>query len=206
MARVVQPAYTSTNIPAWIGDWLDREHLVPGGAKVDGSQFPLPDAVTAVVGVAGAAQNATSVPVAALSGPIPSGTILYFSGVKYARLTTAAAAGATTLAVSALPTALVSTDAATYAGVGKKVVAAGTLIGRTFTERAAGTAFGPAADSDDEMFLVAFDAQDPDTDGDVELYRHGSLVKENFLPNFAALTTAQLAYVRAHYQTTRGAN
>jgi hypothetical protein len=86
--------------------------------------------VAVVVGVAGAAVDATSVPVAALSGAIPSGTVLDFGGKKFARLTAAAAAGATALTVSALATALVSGDAATYTG--------GTLSARLTAAAAAG--------------------------------------------------------------------
>ena len=88
--------------------------------------------VTATVGVAGAAQGATSVPVAALSGPIPSGTVLDFGGAKFARLTANAAAGATSLTVTALVTALVSGDAATYQGGAKElIVAADAAAGAT---------------------------------------------------------------------------
>jgi hypothetical protein len=93
MARISWPSYGTLNLPAWVAEALGEDTLVPGGARLDPAQFALPDAVTATVGAAGAAQNATSVPVAALAGPIPSGTILYFSGTKYARLTAAAAAG-----------------------------------------------------------------------------------------------------------------
>jgi hypothetical protein len=47
----------------------------------------------------------TAITVTALSGPIPSGTVLQFSGAGagFARLTAAAAAGATSLTVEALP-------------------------------------------------------------------------------------------------------
>lgn len=87
-------------------------------------------AVVATVGAAGAAIGATSVPVAALTGAIPSGTTLDFGGAKFARLTAAAASGATTLTVAALPTALVSGDTATYAPPGsKKTMLAGTAVG-----------------------------------------------------------------------------
>ena len=40
--------------PVWAGDFLDREHLVPGGAKVDATQFNATDAVIVTVGAAGA--------------------------------------------------------------------------------------------------------------------------------------------------------
>lgn len=72
--------------------------------------------VVVTVGVAGAAAGDTSIPVAALSGPIPAGTLLDFGTNKFARLTAAAAAGATALTVAAIPTALVSTNTATFKG------------------------------------------------------------------------------------------
>ncbi|HRJ51071.1 MAG TPA: hypothetical protein PKU91_11075, partial [Phycisphaerales bacterium] len=84
--------------------------------------------------------------VAALSGPIPSGTILYFGESKdFATLAAAAAAGATSLTVQALPQIVESGDKATYAGAGtkKKVITSGTLLGRTYAERDANTPYGP---------------------------------------------------------------
>jgi hypothetical protein len=65
---------------------------------------------TITVSAAGAAVGAVTVPVAALTGPLTSGTVLDFGGVKSARLTAAAATGATSLTVSALTTALVAND------------------------------------------------------------------------------------------------
>jgi hypothetical protein len=38
----------------------------------------------------------------------------------------------------------------------------------------------------------------------VDLYRHGSLVKENFLPNFDSWVAGAVTALRANYQTTRG--
>ena len=206
MAGITQGPSRTTAPAAWVGDFLDREHLIAGGARLDPAQFVATDAVVATVGAAGAAQGATSVPVAALAGPIPSGTVLDFGGAKFARLTAAAAAGATTLAVAALPTALVSGDAATYAGVGLKTIVSGTPIGRTFAERDAGTPFGPAVSTDDEIYLVAFDIADATRRQDVELYRPGSIVKENFLPGFASMASNLKTAIRARYQCTAGAN
>jgi hypothetical protein len=85
---------------------------IPGNAKLEYSAVA---PVVVVVGVAGAALAATTVPVAALSGAIPSGTVLNFGGAKLATLSSPAAAGATSLTVSALPAALVSGDTVTYA-------------------------------------------------------------------------------------------
>jgi hypothetical protein len=182
-------------------------HLIPGGARLDPAQFLKTDAVVVVVGAAGAAQNAVSVPVAALTGAIPSGTILDFGANKFARLTSTAAAGATALAVSALPTALVNNDTATYPGspLTKATVPGGTLVGRTYAERDAGTGYGPAGAADDEIFLVAFDVTDVSINPDVDLVRHNSVIRENFLPAVSRNAT-NLPLVRARYRVTKGAN
>jgi hypothetical protein len=208
MASINYGTTTENRQPGWAGDYLDREHLIPGGARLDPAQFRTADAVVAVVGVAGAAQGATSVPVAALSGPIPSGTTLDFGTTKFAVLTAAAASGATSLTVRALVTALVSGDTATYPGAGlqKKIVVAGTLVGRTIAERDAGTAYGPAADADDEVYLIAFDVDDAAYNPDVVFYRPGSVVKENMLASFAGLSSTLKGKVRAAYICTRGSN
>lgn len=207
MARIVTEATQQSAGRAWIGDYLDREHLIAGGAKLDAAQFFGEKAVRPVVGVAGAAQGATSIPVAALSGAIPNGTTLDFGGAKFARLTAAAAAGATSLTVTALVTALVSGDVATYLPPGSyKTVPSGTIVGRTYTERDASTPFGVAADADDEVYLTVFDVVDVATNNDVVLYRPGSVVKENLLGTFAALSATLKAKIRSTYVCVRGAN
>jgi hypothetical protein len=82
-----------------------------------------------VVGAAGAAISATSVPVIALARALNSGTVLDFGGGKFARVTANAAAGATAITVAAIPTALVSADQAVVAGSGAKFLPAGTVVG-----------------------------------------------------------------------------
>lgn len=89
---------------------------------------------------------------------------------------------------------------------GVKFVPSGTAVGRTFAERAAGTGFGPAADADDEVYLTAYDVKDAVTNPDVTLYRHGGLVKENYLPGIGSMSAAVLAKIRAAYETIRGVN
>lgn len=98
-------------------------------------------------------------------------------------------------------------DATGFTLVGtKKPVVSGTLVGRTYAEQVAGTGFGPAADTDDEMYLVAFDVEDALDLADVELYRHGSMVKEDLLPQWGdPLSAAQIAYIRANYATIQSA-
>jgi hypothetical protein len=190
--------------PRWAGDYGSRDYLVPGGAKVDSAQFPADDAVTVVVGAAGAAIGAVSIPVAALAGPIPNGTVLTFGGVKVAQLSAPAAAGAVALTVNAIPTAVVSGDTATYRGTGKIRIPSGTALGRTIAERNAGTGFGPAGAADDEVFLNFFDVTDAASVDDVELYRPGGTVYENYLPAFATLAGGVQTILRARYQCTVG--
>lgn len=191
--------------PIWAGDFLNREHLLPGGAKVDASQFLATDGALVTL-TANALVSATSIAVTALANPIPANTMLRFGAGKYAYSTAAAAAGAVTLAVEALPVALTSGDKATYTGSGTKpvTIVSGTLIGRTWAERDAGTAFGPAADADEELYFLAFDITDATENNDADLYRHGGLVKETFVPNWAGLSSTLKAFVRSHYQCTVG--
>lgn len=203
MAQVTQQTNQLTG-PAWAGDFLNREHLMPGGAKVDAAQF-LTTTGTRVTLTAGAALGATSIAVTALAAPIPTGTTLRFGASKFAYTTAAVAAGATSITVEALVTALVAGDTATYAGSGLVSIPSGTAIGRTYAERDAGNHFGPAADTDDEIYLVAFDVSDATRNNNVELYRHESVVKENFLPGWSTMVTALKTALRARYQCTMGA-
>lgn len=83
----------------------------------------------------------------------------------------------------------------------RKPVTAGTLVGRTFADRAAGTGFGIAAVlTDQEIFLTAFTVQDALINSDVALLRHGTLVYEDLIPGWATLTADEQAAIRARYQ------
>lgn len=193
--------------PVWMGDYSSRESIMPVPVRLDPAAFNAVDAVVVVVAPAGAAGGATSVPVDALPGAIPSGTVLNFGTNKFARLTAAAAAAATALTVAAIPTALVDNDTATYQGIGKKSVPSGTLIGRTFAERDAGAAWGPAVTaSDDEQYLTAREVADLTKDDTTELYRHNRVVKENYLPGWSTMLTATKTKIRALYSCISGVN
>lgn len=61
-----------------------------------------------------AAVDATSITVLALANPIELGTVLKFGAKKFAKVTARALAGATTITVEALPTALAVNDVAYY--------------------------------------------------------------------------------------------
>ena len=207
MARISEESNTLT-APAWAGDFFNREHLLPGGAKLVAADFNSVDAVLVTLS-ANEAIGQTALSVSALPAALPAGAVLDFgSGENIVKLASAAAAGATEITIAeALTVALESGDTATYPGtLNRKTVVSGTLVGRTYTERDAGTGFGAAADDDDEFYLVAFDARDLNDNTDVELYRHGGIVKENFLPVFSALSSALKAKIRALYETTRGVN
>lgn len=197
----------SLSSPRWAGDYLGRDNLIPGGAKVDATQFPAVDAVVVTVGAAGAAIGAVSVPVTALTGPLPAGTQLWFGGAKVAKLTAAAAAGAVTLTVAALPAALVNADTATYVGTGAVYIQSGTVVGRTLAERDAMTPFGVPADADDELYIIPFDISDAAKNDDIELYRPNNIVYENFLPaQFAGLSATIKGKLRTLYRCSINAN
>jgi hypothetical protein len=206
--KVEWAGFERSQDPLWVGDFLDRNALLPGGSLIDPAQFLAYDAVKVTVSGAGAAQNATAIPLASpipTGKSIPSGTLLSFGAGKYAKLTAEAVAGANSLAVEALPVAIPAASVATYAGVtGRVSIPSGTALGRTITERDANTPFGPAVDTDDEIYLLVFDIVDANNDPQCELYRHGRVVKENFLPDIATMAPALLTKLRGLYTMTKG--
>lgn len=206
MAKFESTVWQEAGAPRWLADYTSRDRLVPGGVKLDASQFPIEGTVV-VSAPSGAAAAAISIAVEALSGPIPNGTILDFTGAgEFVKLTSAAAKGATTLAVEALDVAIEAGDTATYVGTGKKYVPAGKVVGRTIAERDAGTGFGPAAATDDELFILRFGVEDVSEDNDGVLVRPGSVIKENLLPEVldGTLATNVLTALRSRYVCQRG--
>jgi hypothetical protein len=209
--------------PRWLADFTSAGvNLVRTPALLDPTVFN-DYASVVVTTTAIAAIGATSVAISALAqGPtpvdnvvlsagnvvIPSGTSLSFGGGKFARLTADAILGATTLTVAALPTALASGDVARYNPLGgnTKYLPSGLLVGRTITERDAGTPFGVAdvVTPDDEIFLTRFDLADANRDSGVELVKHGATIKENYLPDWASYTTAMKTWLRANYNCIVG--
>ncbi len=197
--------------PSFLISPLKDYCIVRGGAMIDLTQFLWTDGTTVTVAAAGASVDDTTIP---LKEPyplkkIPSGQVIDFGGKKFARLTAEAAAGATSLTVAALPTALTEDDSATYKGVsGRYVIPGGTLLGRTYAERESGTPFGPAdLDNDEEFYLSIYpvladeDSQDDMTRGIVDLLAHNTQISENRLPGWATASVAYKAKVRSIYQT-----
>lgn len=92
---------------------------------------------------------------------------------------------------------------------GRLTIPSGTVVGRTISERNANSPFGPAADTDVDIYIVAYDVRDAMVNDDCELVApySGLLIKENYLPTpLASLTTAVQALVRGKWPTTLGVN
>jgi len=193
--------------PRWAGDFIGADTILPIPGKIDPASFDAEGSVTFVVSGAGAAQNATSIPiVGTLSGAIPAGTVLRFSSDEFATVNGAGGvAGGNSVPVEALVNALESGDTATYPGTtGRKYIPSGTVFGRTFAERDANAPWGKAADADDEVYIGTREIYDANKMTDMEFYRPGKVVKENYLPGFSALSAAIKAKIRSTYVTTKG--
>ncbi|MEO1208865.1 MAG: hypothetical protein AAFX78_04905 [Cyanobacteria bacterium J06638_20] len=198
------------DIPAFAAEPFTANTLMPGGAIITATAFDYRDALVVTVGAAGAAVDATSVPVTIVSPlgrsglKIPADTTLDFGGDKFATLTAEATVGDTTITVRALVTALVQDDTDTYNGTELvRHIPAGTIVGRTYAERDAGTAFGKGdVDTpDDQLFLTAFDVPDAVESPYIVLLRHNTRIYEDKLPGWSGLSATAKAAIRSRYET-----
>jgi hypothetical protein len=156
----------------------------------------------------GATAGATALPVAALANAIAPGSTLNFGIPGLVATTEAGAAqNATSIVVAPLDRAIPNGSTYLVPGDTHKNVPSGTVIGRTYVERDAAGLFGPVADGDEEIYLIAFDVVNLDRINDAAVVRSnaGVVVKENFLPGFSGLTNTQKGYVRARYICVQGA-
>lgn len=201
--------YTKNTHPAWMGRGLGADTLVVGGFRLDATAFAIPGATNVTVAAGGVAAGAVILPITvALTAKIPAGSIIRFANV-YLRLDKDAAVGTTNISIFPAPGPVAAAAVGTYDGVGRKVIPAGTVVGRTYAERDAGTIFGPADAADNEVYIVAFDCHPYFGDqllpeADFEAYKPGNEVKENFLPGFAALAAGVKTLVRDRYICTIG--
>lgn len=205
----VQYVGNHKSTPLWAKDFGGREHIAPWPAKIDPASFADAHGVKVTLAAAGTnsyTAGATVLAVSALTLPInpattlitssqglvliPKGTVLDFggAGAKPVKLSADAKLGDTYISVVATLATVVAGDEATFSRYGTKSIPSGTLVGRTLAERDAGTAFGAAAATDDEIYLTYNDIPDVNVSDDVELYRHGSLVAENYLPQYTTLS------------------
>lgn len=208
MAKFEFNDFGNSSSAAFLGDFGNREHILAGGAQLDSAaSWVVADAdiYTITVNDAAAAVGDVALGVAALPVAIPAGTTLNFTGGKYAIVATSAAAAATSLVVEPLGEAIADASTATFnsGAEDEALIPAGTLVGRTIAERAAGDSFGPAGDSDDEVFITVADV-DLDQTTDVDLVRHGTLIKVNFLPSYTGASSTVKSKLEAKYQLILG--
>lgn len=195
--------------PQWSGTPQHQPKvLVPGGGHLNALAFTNSSNATPVTLTAAAAAGAISITVSEVASPIPSGTILDFTGIgKFAKLTAAAAKGATTITVEALPQALVSGDMAYYSAIANILyIQSGTLVGRTYADRDAGIGYGPYTSTAEEAHLLFFDVHNALTDNECELYmsRGANVIYENFLPSWTTLPTEIKTFIRQNYTCLTG--
>ena len=192
----------TTQMPEWMAEELTSHNLLPAGTQAEISEFSFADAQTlTLVGAATAGAGVTLTIDAALKSDINKGVILNFGSGKLATLEQRAVRGVTTLTVN-LAANTVDGDSYNYPGsTGRTVVPSGTLVGRTYAERDAGTGFGIAdVANDDEIYLVAYQNEYVEQDAGITLVRHNTLVYENKLPGWATMTAPQQAAIRQRYQ------
>lgn len=190
--------------PAWAAEPIGPQNLIPGGAQLDPTGFPDGDGFIVNVTAAQSASSQATIAVTPLKADIPAGYILSFSGNKYAALNAKALKGSNTLSAN-LSANLIGNETAIYSGIsGKKLVKAGTLVGRTLAERDLGIGFSLADSSSEEVYLLAFDTPNAQANPECELLRHGTLVRDHLLPGWNDLSPTIKAMVRMHYSCLRG--
>ena len=204
MAKFEFTDHGSAANKAFLGDYGDREHVLQGGMKLDtAASYGTAGEFTIKVNDADVNAGETSFGVDALPVALPDNTELQF-GAQTVTVNGAHSAGATTLTVDALIADIADDATATYdPDATSKIVPAGTVLGQTFTEKEAGDPIGPADDSDDEVFITFNEVNADDTD-DVDVVRHGTLIKVNFLPAWSGLSSTVKGLIREQYQTQLG--
>lgn len=210
MAKV-EFSSTSFSQPDWAAQPLDSTALVPGGAFLVVSAFNPEDyqVLTLAAGVITAGTGKTLTLTAPLQWPIPAGYILDFGSSEFATLTLGAAKGATSITGVTLAADLEGGESATFAGVSPIInVPSGTLVGRTYAERDAGTGYGQpdVVTPDDQLYLTAFEAIDLRNNNEVALVRHTTLIYEDRLPGWSSLSTGVKTAIRQRYQCIKSAN
>jgi hypothetical protein len=202
MAQITYNDYGQAASKAFMGDFENRDHILPGGGQLSADGWTAEGEVLVKLSAAAVA-TATSLAVDALSGAIPDNTLLDFGG-QQARVNGAVAAGATSITVDALAANIADNAEATYdPAPTQDVLPAGTLVGRTNAEKLAGDDYGPAADADDEVYIIT-DEVDMSGDRGCNLLRHGSVVKYNFLPSWEGASSALKTKLHTLYTLIEG--
>jgi hypothetical protein len=206
-----EPSFT---VPPWMGTPMTNPKvLLPGGGFLDESAI---GTLVLTIAVGAVADNATTLSVTAPETvTIPKGSILSFAsvdGLTVADDVIVTADHEVGAIASALPvTGIGTTDkpaagmVSTYALVdGRKHLADGTLVGRTYAQREAGEGLKPVNASNvavfEQFFLTAFPISDVTQANYVELYMPGNVVYEERLPGWADLPASVQAQIRALFQ------
>lgn len=204
MAKMTFTDFGQATSKAFMGDVESRDHVLPAGGQLDSTaQFVGAGEYTIKINDAAAHAGDTTVGVDALPVALPDNTELNFSGV-IVKLNGAANAGATSLTVDALAGEIADDATASYDNTAdSRIVAAGTLLGRTNAEVLAGDPWGPFGDSDDEIYILLDDV-DLNESADCNVVRHGSVIKQNFLPSWAGSSSAAKTKLYANYTIIKG--
>ncbi|MEH2070019.1 MAG: hypothetical protein V7K47_17970 [Nostoc sp.] len=196
---------TRDTAPRWMGDYGDRQSLLPGGVRVNKFKFAEANSIRQIssgvllgrranathwepvnnnlnttlstILTAAAASGGTILPVGSTSG-YRSGDILTIAGSDY----TIASNGVNDLNHTLTLTAGLSASAASGVAVALKTVVA-----------------------HDEFYLLAYDIDDANRNSDATLCRHQALVYYNYLPDYPFTGLANvLAKIKDLYQTVMG--
>lgn len=167
---------------------VDPTNFVRGyGRAVDWDSVPdsfKSSVQTIVAGTGGASATDTTLPVDALPVALPVGTLLHFGSGKFARLTAAAAAGATSLTVEALPNDISEDDEATYGGSGEKQIPAGTIMAKLANGKMIPRSAVTGAET--SVGLLTSAATEKDLANSAYGLVTGGAVYENLLPDYSA--------------------
>lgn len=91
---------------------------------------------------------------------------------------------------------------------GHVTIPSGAVVGRTNAEMLSGAPFRKAADTDDVVYLVAFDVINAERSPLATLYKHYELIKYNYLPSVrdASISATLATKVKAAYEIQPGFN
>jgi hypothetical protein len=207
--RVTSPERST---PRWLADFKDRHFLMESGSQIDRTKYYPRGTVTVTVGTGGAAQGATSLPVAApgLEADLESGRTLDGGGGLFARLSAPGTAGDTSLTVAALPTAVPAGTVMRANSIsGAVAIPSGTVVSRSTAERDANQPFHPPTDADaatGEVRILVYDVVDANEDDDIVMVRPGASVqiRWNYLPEYTNLSTAVKNRLATDYLLLKG--
>lgn len=102
----------------------------------------------------------------------------------------------------------IDTTGFTADAYGHITIPSGTLVGQTAAQHASGAPYHKAVDTDDVVYLVAFDVINAERSPLATLYKHTELIKEKYVPAVldGSISATLLTKLRAAYETQPGFN